>query len=257
MRPFVLSLILLVLALVPVRADETAAFVGSQSCAACHPAQFKDWKTSHHAGAMQVADDKTVLGDFNDAHLRKGEVESRFFRRDGKFFVRTDGPDGQLADFEIKYTFGLYPLQQYLIELPGGRLQAFGIAWDARPKEQGGQKWFDLYPDRKLAAGDPLHWTGIDQNWNYQCAWCHSTDLKKNYDPAKNTYATHWSEISVGCEACHGPASRHLAWTKGGAGLSADEKANKGLALRFDQRRGVNWTPNPQGTAARSTPPGA
>ncbi|HUO53651.1 MAG TPA: tetratricopeptide repeat protein, partial [Rhodoblastus sp.] len=170
---------------------------------------------------------------------------------------RTDGPDGQLADFEIKYTFGRSPLQQYLIELPGGRLQAFGIAWDSRPKEQGGQRWFDLYPDRKLAAGDPLHWTGIDQNWNYQCAWCHSTDLKKNYDLAKNTYATHWSEISVGCEACHGPGARHLAWAKGKASLSADDKANKGLALRFDQRRGVSWTPNPQGTAARSTPPGA
>ena len=206
---------------------------------------------------MQVADDKSVLGDFHDAHFRKGDVDSTFFRRDGKFYVRTDGPDGALADFEIKYTFGLFPLQQYLIELPGGRLQAFGIAWDARPADQGGQRWFDLYPDRKLAAGDPLHWTGIDQNWNYQCAWCHSTDLKKNYDPAKATFATHWAEISVGCEACHGPASGHLAWTKGGAGLSADEKKNRGFALRFDQRAGVTWAANPEGTAVRSKPPGA
>ncbi|WP_296708033.1 tetratricopeptide repeat protein [Rhodoblastus sp.] len=255
---FLLSffVLLVFLGLAPARAETQAQFVGSESCSACHKSEYKAWGKSHHAGAMQVADDKTVLGDFKDAHFRKGEVESIFFRRDGKFFVHTDGPDGGLADFEIKYTFGLTPLQQYLIELPGGRLQAFGIAWDSRPADQGGQRWFDLYPDRKLAAGDPLHWTGIDQNWNFQCAWCHSTDLKKNYDPAKATFATHWSEISVGCEACHGPASRHLDWAKQRGGLSDAEKKSRGFALRFDQRAGVTWAANPEGTAARSRPPG-
>jgi predicted CXXCH cytochrome family protein len=257
MRFFILALRLLLFAFMasaPALAQEPR-FVGSEKCATCHRVQYEDWRKSHHAGAMQLADDKTVLGDFNDARFRKGDVESLFFKRDGKFFVRTDGPDGKLADFEIKYTFGLTPLQQYLIELPGGRLQAFGIAWDSRPKDKGGQRWFDLYPERKLAAGDPLHWTGIDQNWNYQCAWCHSTDLRKNYDADKATYSTHWSEISVGCEACHGPASGHLAWTKGGAGLTPDEKKAKGFLLRFDQRKGVDWIVHPEGTAARSQPP--
>ncbi len=251
------ALLLLILGPVPARAQDAAGFVGSATCAACHRSQFEDWRKSHHAAAMQVANAANVLGDFNDARFRKGDVETTFFKRDGEYFVRADGPDGKLADFEIKFTFGLYPLQQYLIELPGGRLQAFGSAWDSRPKEQGGQRWFDLYPGRKLAAGDPLHWTGVDQNWNYQCAWCHSTDLKKNYDPARNVYATRWSEISVGCEACHGPASRHVAWAKGEKGVSAEEATSKGFSLRFDQRRGVNWTPNPQGTAARARPPGA
>lgn len=241
-----------VLALTPARAEE-AQFVGSARCAACHQSQYEDWRTSHHAAAMQVADDKTVLGDFNDARFRKGEAESTFFRRHGKYWVRAEGPSGALAEFEIKYTFGVYPLQQYLLELPGGRLQAFGLAWDARPADQGGQRWFDLYPDRKLVAGDPLHWTGLDQNWNFQCAWCHSTDLKKNYDPGSATFATRWSEISVGCEACHGPASGHLEWAKG-SGLSAD--VNKGFALRFDQRAGVSWNATPSGTAVRSRPPG-
>ena len=59
------------------------------------------------------------------------------FATDGKFFVETDGPDGKLATFEVKYTFGVDPLQQYLIEFPDGRLQALSIAWDTRPKEQG------------------------------------------------------------------------------------------------------------------------
>ena len=96
------------------------------------------------------------------------------------YVVKTDGPDGKLADFDVKYTFGVYPLQQYLIPLPGGRLQALGIAWDARPAAGGGQRWFHLYPAPVPKSGDPLHWTGIDQNWNYQCADCHSTNLRKN-----------------------------------------------------------------------------
>ena len=132
------------------------------------------------------------------------------FCRDGeKFVVRTDGPDGALHDYPIAYTFGVYPLQQYLIAFPGGRLQALGIAWDSRPKEQGGQRWFELYPGHQLKPDDPLHWTGRDQN--YQWADCHSTDLKKNYDLAANRYRTSWTDLDVGCEACHGPGSRHVA----------------------------------------------
>ena len=107
---------------------------------------------------------------------------STFSRRDGKFFVNTDGPDGRLADYEIKYTFGVHPLQQYLIEFPGGRMQALSIAWDSRPKAQGGQRWFHLYPGQNIKAGDWLHWTSGGQNWNFTCAECHSTNLRKNFD---------------------------------------------------------------------------
>ena len=120
----------------------------------------------------------------------------------------------QARDYEIKYTFGVAPLQQYLIELPGGRMQALGIAWDSRPKEKGGQRWFHLYPGQNIKAGDPLHWTGIGQNWNYQCAECHSTNLRKNFDAATGTFKTTWSELNVSCEACHGPGSNHVAWAK-------------------------------------------
>lgn len=191
--------------------------------------------------AMQVATDKSVLGDFKQASFSYNGIRSRFFTRDGKFFVNTDGADGKLTDFEIKYTFGVTPLQQYLIELPGGRLQAFGIAWDARAKEQGGQRWFHLYPEQKLKAGDTLHWTSIDQNWNYQCADCHSTNLKKNFDATSSTFNTQWSEINVSCEACHGPGSKHLAWAKRDSGEQAYSAADKGLTHVFDERRGISW----------------
>ena len=163
---------------------------------------------------MQEAGESTVLGDFNNAKFRHYGVESTFFRRDGKFMVRTDGADGKLADFEISRTFGVWPLQQYLIGFPGGRYQALGIAWDSRAKGEGGQRWFHVYPNERMDHKDPLHWTGLYQNWNLECAACHSTNLKKGYDAAGNSYNTRFSEINVACEACHGPGSRHAERAK-------------------------------------------
>ncbi len=186
------------------------SYVGAQVCAGCHSTETKDWLTTHHAKAMQPATPATVLGDFADARFEQGGVTTIFSRAGDIFRVRTQGKDGGIADFDIAYTFGVYPLQQYLIALPGGRLQAFGIAWDSRAKDQGGQRWYALYPDQTLPPGDRLHWTGRDQTWNYMCADCHSTGLRKNFDLAADRYATRWTDPSVACEACHGPGSRHV-----------------------------------------------
>jgi len=205
---------------------------------------------------MQDADPKTVLGDFDNARVTTHGVTTAFFRSDGRYYVRTDGPHGKPGDFEIKYTFGVAPLQQYLIELPGGRLQALGYAWDTRPKAQGGQRWFHLYPDRPLRAGDPMHWTGIDQNWNHQCADCHSTNVRKGYDADKEAFKTTWSEISVGCEACHGPASNHIAWSRKEGEWRRFEES-KGLTVTLDERRAAQWVISAaSGNATRSRPLG-
>jgi tetratricopeptide (TPR) repeat protein len=230
-------------------------YVGSPACAECHRATYDAWAGSQHARAMQVADARSVLGDFKNAKFTYAGTTSTFYTRDGGYFVRTDGSDGKLAEFEILYTFGVSPLQQYLIGLPGGRLQALGIAWDARPKSGGGQRWFHLYPKEKLRAGDPLHWTGIGQNWNFMCAECHSTDLRKNFDPATGQFRTTWSEISVGCEACHGPGAEHLAWARAKAAGKVTRASNMGLAIALDERKGIQWAPvAATGDAQRSAP---
>jgi predicted CXXCH cytochrome family protein len=230
-----------------------ATFVGSETCAGCHRAQAELWRTSQHKLAMDHATDQSVRGDFNDASFEYFGVRSRFFRKDGKFQVETDGADGKLATFEIKYTFGVDPLQQYLIEFPDGRLQALSIAWDTRPKEAGGQRWFHLYPNEAIGHDDVLHWTRLNQNWNFMCAECHSTGVAKNYDAAKDRFATTWAEISVGCEACHGRGSRHVAWAR--AEKRRDDPAGR-LVVRFDERRDVVWRPDPQtGQPLRSFAP--
>lgn len=186
----------------------SATFVGREKCIDCHRKEYDQWENSHHDKAMEEANDETVLGDFNNAIFEHKGIRSRFFRRGKKFFVHTQGPDGKMADFEIKYTFGYTPLQQYLVPFPGGRLQCLPIAWDVKEK-----KWYRL-PNGTDDPRDWLHWTRGGQNWNGMCAECHSTNLKKNYDPKTDTYQTTWSEIDVSCEACHGPASRHVAWAE-------------------------------------------
>ncbi|MBF8268514.1 MAG: yrrB [Gammaproteobacteria bacterium] len=188
----------------------TLVYVGKNICRDCHPKETEFYNGSHHDLAMQEASSATVLGNFDNVTFSYNNITSRFFQRDGGYFVHTDGANGELADFEIKYTFGVTPLQQYLIEFPGGHLQALSIAWDSRPRVNGGQRWFHLYPDENIDFKDELHWTGVNQNWNYMCAECHSTALEKNYDPGSNTYHTKWAEMDVSCEACHGPGSRHV-----------------------------------------------
>ncbi len=187
-----------------------AAFTGSESCQGCHAQEHAKWRGSHHDLAMQLPTEETVLGNFENQTFIHSGITTTFTREGDKFFVRTDGEDGELTTFPVEYVFGVYPLQQYLLPLSRGRLQALSIAWDARPVSEGGQRWYHLYPDESLDYRDPLHWTGPYQNWNTRCAECHSTDLQKNYNEAERSFSTEFAEVNVGCEACHGPGETHI-----------------------------------------------
>jgi predicted CXXCH cytochrome family protein len=189
-----------------------AQYVGSERCAGCHEDAYQRWQQSHHWQAMQPANEETVLGDFNNTSFTHFGVTSTFYQKDGSYFVRTDNAQGEMQEFPISYTFGFSPLQQYLIGFDDGRYQALSIAWDSRPASEGGQRWFHLYPDEPMPHDDPLHWTGAFQNWNTRCASCHSTNLEKNYTQQSDSFATSWSDITVGCEACHGEGTAHLQW---------------------------------------------
>ncbi len=228
---------------------ETARFVGAAQCAACHAAQHQAWSASQHARSMQPARRDTVLAPFAGERLRHGKITSSFQQEGGKFFVQTDDLDGRLQRFEVLHTFGLYPLQQYLVALDGGKVQALATAWDSRPKAEGGQRWFHLQGPQGVAAGDELHWTQRQSNWNTMCAECHSTDFQKHYDPATKRFASTFSEVNVACEACHGPASRHVEWAQSGK----LQRADKGLVADFSQRHAVAWPIDSASGSARPT----
>jgi len=185
--------------------DAPPAFVGSENCQTCHESEYAAWQDSHHGWALRAATPENVLGRFDGETLQFGSASARFFRKDERFLVETGGPNGAPATYEILFTVGVMPLQQYLVEFDSGRLQVLDIAWDTEA-----QRWFHLYPDDIPEAGNALHWTGPYKNWQARCAVCHQTGFVKNYNPRTSSYATYWAETTIGCEACHGPAGDHL-----------------------------------------------
>ncbi len=205
-----------------------AAFVGNQTCVGCHQKEVKDWEHSHHAKAMLEVNDVNVLADFNNAQLVRNGLTHKMFKKNDAFYVITDGPNGTMQEFQVKYTFGYHPIQQYLVEFEQGRLQVLSLTWDVVKKE-----WYymsdEVYKNLSIDHGNWLHWTNQAYNWNSMCAECHTTNLKKNYNPETDSYKTTWSQLSVNCEACHGPAEFHLKWT-------ADKEmdiANYGFVKKF------------------------
>ncbi len=187
---------------------------------------------------MEVPSTKSMLGDFSGATAQHFGKEARFFRRDGDWFVRTEDQAGNPKDFRVAYSFGFYPLQQYLVQFSKGRFQVLPWCWDSRPKSMGGQRWFHIYPKQEIPAGDELHWTGINQNWNFMCAECHSTALRKNFDENTDSYDTSFAEIDVSCESCHGPGSTHATEANAGEKLSP-YKATQESCMRCHTRRTV------------------
>jgi len=227
-------------------------YVGVAVCSGCHQVQTDLWLGSHHELAMQPANAATILGAFDDTEFTHNGITSRFFKRDGGYFVETEGSSGRLEEFPVRFTFGVEPLQQYLLELPGGNIQALGASWDSRPEEKGGQRWFHVYGDERIDHNDVLHWTRLTQNWDSMCAYCHSTDLQKSFDVETKTFASTWAEINVACEACHGPGSRHVEWAGSDSGGNSDDK---GFAAQFDERDGVSWILNPESGNSRRDQP--
>jgi predicted CXXCH cytochrome family protein len=188
-----------------------AEFVGGKECISCHQREYNLWKGSDHDNAMDVATDSTVLGDFNNVEVEFRGKKHKFYKRDGNFYVYTEGPGGKMGEFQISYTFGIRPLQQYLVPFDKGKYQCLPIAWDAEKN-----RWFDMagmvYSPEELKPNNWLFWTNQAQNWNGVCAECHSTNLDKDYNIESDSFHTTWSDIDVNCEACHGPGSRHLEW---------------------------------------------
>jgi len=181
-------------------------YVGSQKCKECHPNQFKDWEGSHHDKSMQKAARETIIAPFNGEIFKSQGVTSTFFQKENKFYVNTEGRDGKNHDFEIIYSFGITPLQQYIVLFPNGQYQCLRTAYNTLE-----DRWYDLYPDFKVVHSEWLHWSRGGLNWNTMCADCHSTNVKKNYSEKEHSYNTNYAILNVSCEACHGPGKEHVS----------------------------------------------
>ncbi len=185
-----------------------AQYAGSESCRECHQEAFDLWMPSNHKLAERLTSDALDSSSFeNQPAFTHGGVESKAERNDDQYLISTLGFEGAKTSFEVNRVIGHEPLRQFLVAHQDGRLQAADTAFDPHNNE-----WFSVYGEEDRRPGEWGHWTGRGMNWNSMCAACHNTRLRKNYDEATDSYHTTMAEMSVGCEACHGPMQSHVDW---------------------------------------------
>ncbi|MBX2848844.1 MAG: hypothetical protein KTR16_11020 [Acidiferrobacterales bacterium] len=227
-------------------------FVGSQACVSCHQNEFQQWQSSHHYQAMLEANSQSVLADFSEAKFEAHQVSYRFFTQQENdtisYWVELSEDSDEPSRYRIKYTFGFHPLQQYLVELEDGHIQALNMAWDSRAKQENGQRWFHLRPEEEMTGENIFHWQRHYQNWNSRCADCHSTGLQKNYQIEEHRYETSWSEINVACEACHGAGSEHIRL------VQSQLFASSQTGFSSTRQRSLDWTFTQGSSIASPTP---
>jgi len=193
-----------------------AQYAGSKSCRECHEKAFDLWLGSDHQLAERLPDPKMDREAF-DPHreFKQPSLTSKLFSEEDHFHIATQGASGEKETFEVERVIGETPIRQYLVRFPRGLLQAVDLSHDPHKNE-----WFNVFGDEDRQPGEWGHWTGRGMNWNTQCASCHNTRLRKNYDETTDSYLTAMAEMSVGCEACHGPMKAHVDWRKEYAGTS-------------------------------------
>lgn len=200
-----------------------AAYGKSPSCQSCHEEEFKNWQGSHHALAERAVDPALDQTAFDPARtISHGSQTSTARVTAGQLQLVTQGLSGTNQPFPVARVIGVDPLLQYLLPAGGGRLQASELCFHPKRLE-----WFNVYGEEDRRPGEWGHWTGRGMNWNFMCATCHNTRLRKNYDFRTDTYATSMVELGVGCEACHGPMADHNAWQAKHPNQSGDPTIRK------------------------------
>jgi tetratricopeptide (TPR) repeat protein len=191
--------------------DETEAFAqyaGSASCRSCHEEAYQLWRTSNHGMAERIPLPHLEDPAFVPARSFEHGTQKTEVRKEGDHYeIFTPGLDGTNGPFVVDRVIGNNPLMQYLTPFPGGRWQTLEASWDPISNE-----WFNVYGQEDRQPGEWGHWTGRGMTWNTMCAVCHNTRLRKNYDPATDTFHTTMAEMTVGCESCHGPMKDHVLW---------------------------------------------
>lgn len=181
-----------------------------QACINCHSSTVQAWQKSDHAKSMALPTKNSVFADFNNIDVEHYGQKAHFFMKEDRYWV-TISYDDKAESYPIKYTFGYFPLQQYLVETEPGRLQVLPFAWDTRALNNGGQRWYHNYSHEEIRPDDRLHWRQPLQNWNGMCADCHSDGLKRNYDAKSNHFNSRFDSINVGCLSCHDDMSEHAS----------------------------------------------
>jgi predicted CXXCH cytochrome family protein len=226
-------------------------------CLDCHASIVDQWSSSDHGNAMNIASEQTVLGDFNNQTVTHFSQKARFFKNQNKFQIEFS-ENNQTDIYSVKYVFGHHPLQQYLIPTNDGKYQVFPFAWDARKIDEGGQRWYPIYPSEDILKDDRLHWLQPMQNWNGMCADCHSSGLIRNFSSETHQFETQLSHLNVSCSSCHGDKTKHSQKYKAKVPntsneLSKIEKSQLGNWLFGDGDKIAHWEGQPRDNSFMDT----
>ena len=182
-------------------------YTGSQSCQSCHQSAYDTWRKTLHVQMTKPIAEARVEGNFSSGARFESPYGRTYTmeRRDGRYFISIARRNQPAERFEVNYTLGARRFQGYLSKLPDGRIYVLPLFWHNETK-----RWVD-WKEITPIPDDPDH--DLRQIWNVTCVNCHATNLVKNFNPATRSYATTWTEMGVGCEACHGPGAAHIAVT--------------------------------------------
>ena len=178
-------------------------YVGSKACAPCHQEAYDRWERSLHIHMTKPVADATIVGDFSGAaRLNTHDRAFEFGRANGNPFMRVSFGGRAPETFRVDYTLGFKRYQGYLSTLADGRMYVLPAFWHIES-----HRWIDWKEITPIPDGAHQ----LRQIWNTNCFNCHATNLSQGYDSVKRVYNTTWTEMGIGCEACHGPGKRHIA----------------------------------------------
>jgi predicted CXXCH cytochrome family protein len=213
-RYFVLTLLTILLSTSAIAQNR---FVGSEKCMVCHTKIYETWKEGTHYKAVQTLtpSNDSVIADW------KGEVKLKTEKiPEATIKLGKDSNGNYLATLidskepSKKVTYkvervqgsGSVKGQQYYVKI-GNYYYSLPIFWETISS-----KFKNTLPsslDTWYAEDGSLKQPAAEKSWEMTCAGCHQTGVE--YKKIANGYEFTSSELSIGCEKCHGPGSGHVA----------------------------------------------
>ena len=202
-------------------------YLGSGACAKCHDVEHTQWKNSLHVKMTKPIAEATVIGDFREGtKFAAHDRAYTFGMKDGKPSVSVAFGSRAPETFSVDYTLGSKRYQGYLSTLPDGRIYVLPVFWHV-----GSRRWIDWKEITSVPEGGHQ----FRQIWNSNCFNCHGTNIVQGYDIAEKKYNSTWTEMGIGCEACHGPGRQHVAlmdaWEKDPASKPKYDNSSKNRQL--------------------------
>jgi tetratricopeptide (TPR) repeat protein len=203
------------------------SYVGAETCASCHQAQFATWSRSTHGRAGGPAAERAVAPFTGVLRFANARVTPRVRSGSYEFLIEqageppvTLGVDGVVGGGHI-YGGGT---QAYFTRAADGTWRMIPFEWSRQDQvwfcntnSRSGRGWAPITPAMRLEeCGDwpPARALG-DVARLGNCQSCHASQATAAIDSAGG-YATRFTSLAINCESCHGPGKQHVELARAG-----------------------------------------